>query len=1040
MKKRFLLTLLILTASVHWIFSQATVTANMVQQPCRDDGIVAVSISGMVPPYQIRYYFFWSGGYVDHLNITNSLDTLKNIPAFYSSTLGNTMILNVEVNDYLGTFASSQAILQSPFTFTPSVTPAFCPNLGTASVTSTLSNTYVEWGLAYQIPFIVTGIGNPANLPPGNYDARVTDLNMGCSVTSHSFNLYIDNISGISYSPVTTPANCTNGSITLSAPVGGLAPYSYQWSNGANTSSIGGLTPGFYSVLVTDAQGCYEPKYINVQQTAVLTISSTVGNATCLQHDGSITAFAFGGTAPYTYAWNNGSTNQINSGLASGAYYLIATDNAGCAVTSNYINVNTNTPINVTYSASASSCTVASGSATVIPTGGTLPYTIIWSTYPVTTGAVISNVPPGTYNFKVVDAVGCSRTGSVYIPPISTINANISSINAICPGTSGNIYANVMGSNPPFTYQWNNGATTSSILNAPTGYYSCVITDAMQCTVSKDGSITQSSPISISLYNTSASCKYSMDGSATANATGGTPPYTYNWSGGYSGATISSLATNNYYVDVTDANGCYANDYTYVSYNAANLNCYCTITGTVYIDVNGNCTQDVGETGISNVMIHCAPHGYAFTDSNGVYSFQVPTGTYNISEQLNSQYQLSVCQANSTLVNVVASSSCIQVVNFANTIIPIHDLQIITTSANIPPVVGNAYTQKVIIQNNGTTIQSNIQVGYQHDGQLMYINNSPLLLTQQNVSVFPNWFSQSSIPVLNPNDAVVVDINYNVPTNIPIGTNLSFYDTVAYASPIITNWLTDHTPWDNVNTFKPTVIAAYDPNYKEVSPQGITAQGLIAPKDSILNYVIHFQNEGSYFAQNIIVVDTLDPDLDWTSLKPGYSDHKFTATISENGILTYTFNNIKLPWKASYGDALSSGMFAYSIKTKRNLPLGTTFVNGAAIYFDYNAPIITNKTLNTLDDMFVGIKQTDNLQGNETIVFPNPSSSMITINGIDLIKNIEVYNVAGARLFTQSCLNKTQTLQLQNFADGIYFVKVIYNNGLNVTKKIVVSR
>jgi hypothetical protein len=310
-------------------------------------------------------------------------------------------------------------------------------------------------------------------------------------------------------------------------------------------------------------------------------------------------------------------------------------------------------------------------------------------------------------------------------------------------------------------------------------------------------------------------------------------------------------------------------------------------------------------------------------------------------------------------------------------------------------------------------------------------------MSQQNVTSYPNWFSQNAIPSLSPNSSTVIDVNYNVPTNIPIGTSLSFYDTTSYTSPITTNWLMDNTPWDNVNTYKPSVIAAFDPNYKEVTPKGFTALGLIAPKDSILNYVIHFQNEGSYFAQNIIVVDTLDADLDWTSLRPGYSDHNFTVNISENGILSYTFKNINLPWKSYYGNYLSSGMFSYSIKTKRNLALGTQFTNGAAIYFDYNAPVMTNKTLNTLGDASVGIKNIDKILTDETILFPNPTNGLVTINSVYEFKKMEIYNITGALLLSETMNTKSHQLQLQNFAEGIYLVKISYADGRSLTKKVM---
>jgi hypothetical protein len=133
-------------------------------------------------------------------------------------------------------------------------------------------------------------------------------------------------------------------------------------------------------------------------------------------------------------------------------------------------------------------------------------------------------------------------------------------------------------------------------------------------------------------------------------------------------------------------------------------------------------------------------------------------------------------------------------------------------------------------------------------------------------------------------------------------------------------------------------------------------------------------------------------------------------------------------------------MFCYSIKTKRNLALGTQFINGAAIYFDYNAPVMTNKTLNTLGDASVGIQNIDRLQTNELVLYPNPTNGIVTLSSPYVMKSIEVYNVAGALLFLTPGSEKTQQLSLHNFSDGIYFIKVSYADGLSITKKVVVNR
>ncbi len=1048
----------ILFISLFFVFKSIgqSISYTVIQQPCNNDGIVAIEMIGMTPPYYIYSGYLYSG-YNNNFTTSLNVDTIKNISLYLansswgSSPLFHTQpYLNIDVSStsISGQSASVQIPLTNNITINATVTPAFCPNLtSVGSVTCTTSNAInAEWGLNDWNPttFTPTIFGNPVNLPPyQNYAIKVTDLNTGCSAITASASLNSNVISGITVNYSATPANCNNGAIALNAPTGGIAPYSYLWSNGATSYSIGGLLPGYYNVAVSDAQGCTEfVNYINVQQTTALNVNTTITNATCLQPNGSAMAFTSGGTAPYTYLWSNGATTQQINNVPTGNYYLTVTDANQCQTSPLNITIGINTPITITYTATASSCTVANGSATLTPVNGTAPYQIQWQTFPAQTGGVVSGLSPGTYGFNVTDAVGCNRSGTVYIKPVSVINANVIANNPICPATQGSLLASVYGTHPPFTYIWNTAQTTQNITAAQGSYY-CTIKDAAQCTVAKGCSIVQQSPVGVGLNSTPSSCIYNNDGSVTATAYGGTLPYTYIWQNGQTTPVLNNLITGYYTAIATDANGCKATGFSNVSYVPTNTSCYCTIAGVVYNDANGNCMQDVGEQGIANQKVHCSQYGYVFTDANGYYEFKVPTGNYTISQTIGTNYALSVCQNATVMAGVVASNGCINTINFANTIIPIHDLQIITTAANAPPVVGNNYTQKIIIQNNGTVAENNIQLGYQHDGQLTYTSNTPNYLVQQNTGLFPNWFSQNNIPTLNPNSSISIDVDYNVPTNIPIGTNLSFYDTTAHSTPITSNWLLDNSPWDNVNTYNPIVVAGYDPNYIEVSPKGLTSQGFITKNDSVLTYVVHFQNEGSYYAQNIVVTDTLDGNLNWNSLKPLYANHNFTAKLSDNGILTYTFKNINLPWKSKFDNTMSSGMFTYSIKTKNNLPLGTTFTNNANIYFDYNPPVITNNSVNTLTNTIIGIPEL-RYKSEVFTIYPNPTKDVINVElqanetSNELLQmQVKITNILGVVVLTESTKNKNITLTTINLKNGLYFISVLKNNEVLATKKFI---
>ncbi len=1005
---------------------------SLLQQPCNNDGMLEVQTSTLTPPITLTY---WIGGTQTTVVINTTADTLFNYAGGY---------IYVSATDGFGVSGYGYYQGAPPFNYYVTTTSAVCPALGTATANvtgGTAPYTY-EWTELNSGTLLSTS--NPANLPAGNYHVLITDA-AGCVFGSYanSDSIYIWNSSSITYSVATTAANCTNGTATVTALTGGVSPYSYQWSNGANSPSISGLQMGNYMVTVTDAQGCYTENYAYISQAITITANSTPTAATCLQNDGSSIAFGSGGMPPYSYLWSNGQATQTATGLVAGSYMVTITDANNC-IGQGFSYINASTPITVTYSSTPSSCTAPTGTATVVISGGTTPYTITWNTYPGQSGVTANNLAAGTYSFNVTDAVGCVRTGSVVVNPISIISANVSTGNATCPLSNGSASIMITSGTAPYTFAWNTGATTNSISSLAAGGYYCVITDNMNCSITKYASVQVSSPVNVGVATTPASCIFSADGNIVAIVNGGTAPYSYSWSNGETTNLASGLTAGNYSVYVTDANGCHDYTWTNLGYNAANNSCYCTISGTVYNDLNGNCTQDAGEAGIQNIMIHASGLGYTFTNASGVYSFIAPTGTYTLSESVQYYYPLAACQNNAVPVTVTASSGCVSTVDFANVINPIHDVQISTTYYT-PPIPGNTFNQTVVVSNNGTLTEAGIDMGYTHDGQLTFSSVSPALFTQLNAGSYPNWYSiASGFPTLTPAADQNFNVQYNVPTNIPLGTSVLFKDTVAYTSPI-SNWLNDYTPWNNVNYFTNTVVGSWDPNFKEVNPIGTGAPGYITTNDSVLNYTIHFQNTGTYAAQKVVLMDTLDSDLDITSLMPYWSNHSYVTEVTESGIVKFTFNNINLA-PESTSEIGSIGIIMYSIHQKANLANGTQIKNSASIYFDYNAPVKTNTTLNTIDNGSGApeIKPTDVF---DLTVYPNPASQTVSllINSSEASANAKVkfYNILGSEVLAQTVKltagKNVLNADVSSLAAGMYFVEI--TEGTNsVMKKLSVVK
>lgn len=1013
--------------------AMAQVTFVLNQAPCNNNGIITAHFNNLTAPGTVTWYLN-GGTVVTHSGVTGTTDVLNGYSGvpFYVIVSSNSAGQGQD-----GSFSGAM-----PFNFQVSTTNAICPAMGTATATVTggaAPYTY-QW---LDASATVVSTSNPASLPDGIYDIIITDAN-GCTAGTND-SIAVHSEAGFNYTVAATAANCTNGTATVGSftGTGGVPPYSYLWSNGATSSSITGLTQGDYSVTVTDAQGCHRTKVKHIDQAVTINVNTTPTPATCVQNNGSIISFGAGGVPPYTYLYSNGVTTQNASGLVSGLYNVVLTDVNGCTGSS-YAYVGSSTPVNVTYTSTPSACASPTGSATLTINGGAAPYTVTWSTFPAQTGVTANNLAAGSYAFHVVDANGCIRDGVVVINPVTVINAMLTATNATCTQSNGTITVNASGGASPYTYSWssNPAATGNSLTNLPAGFYNVTITDANGCSVAKYRQIEASSPVNIGLTSTPVSCMYSNDGSINSTVWGGAAPYTYNWSNGQSTSNITGLHQGGYHLHVTDANGCVAEESTIVTNAGTSNSCYCTISGRVYNDANGNCTMDAGETGIANIQMHCSGIGYTYTNANGEYAFHVPSGTYTVSQTILATYPLSACQNNNISVTTVAASGCVQTVNFADAVTPLHDIHI-SLWHNNAAVPGNAHSQLCVVSNQGTIAESTILAGLKTDGQIGSATFSPAAIFANPVA---NYYSTSgnTFPSLAPGAHQNFTLNYNVPTNIPMGTQLVFNDSAVYNGPMST-WVNDYSPWNNVNYHTETIVSSFDPNFMEVNTQGQGAPGYISRNDSTLNYMVHFQNEGTYFAQNVVVIDTLSDKLDWTSLRPITSSHNASISIDENGVLKYTFANIQLPAKMN-NEAGSNGMFVYSIKLKPNLPYGTEIKNNAGIYFDYNAPVITNQVLNTLKEP-TGILNAGNTNGLSFNIYPNPAKSSFTTMVDNKIANasavITIADISG-RIILSKSMNLAVGKQFiemntDNLRDGIYFVNLNIA-GTKGTQKLVIVK
>ena len=396
------------------------------------------------------------------------------------------------------------------------------------------------------------------NLPAGQVTLTVTDAN-NCSTTS---SVTLTQPTDIILNDTKVNVSCfggSNGSIDLQVN-GGVAPYTYLWSNNAVSQDLNGLTAGTYTVVVTDANGCTETRTVAITQpAAALSLTETHVNVLCFgQSTGSINVTPAGGTTPYTYLWSNNAITQDLNAIPSGNYTLQLTDANGCQAS---INVNVSqpqAPLQITYQASNVLCFgVPTGGINATVTGGTGSYSYSWNSGQVTQD--LSNVAPGNYILTVTDANLCtSQTPVILITQPSILGASTVVDNVNCFGVSdGGIDLTVNGGTTPYTYSWSNGQLTQDLSNIPVGTYNVVVTDANGCTANAQGILTQpQAPLTGSTLANTILCFGQLTGNIDASVSGGTVPYTYQWASGQITQDISGQAAGNYTLTVTDNNGC----------------------------------------------------------------------------------------------------------------------------------------------------------------------------------------------------------------------------------------------------------------------------------------------------------------------------------------------------------------------------------------------------------------------------------------------------------------------------------------------------
>ncbi len=452
------------------------------------------------------------------------------------------------------------------------------------------------------------------------------------------------------------------------------------------------------------------------------------------------------------------------------------------------------------------------------------------------------------------------------------------------------------------------------------------------------------------------------------------------------------------------------------------------ITGFIFNDLNGNCKQDVGESFLSHITVKLYTTSNVLINQtvsllNGFYQFAVPKGNYKVQPDLAGQFKFS-CQTDS----VVASDTgrITSNVNFGIQCGAGNDFGVQSVAVQGIVFPGNPHDLRIVAGDLSKWYDmdcetgSNGKVEITVTGPVTYLSPGQDALTP---AVSGNTYTYMISDFGSIDLSKAFGLTFITNTNAQAGNKICVTVHVSSTS-------SDIDLSNNDKEFCYLVVNSYDPNIKETYPIDV-AEGY----NDWFTYTIHFQNTGNAPAQNIVLTDTLDSGLNLETFQVLNYSHYNKVSVKDKAI-KMEFPDIQLA-DSTTDPKGSVGFIQYRIKPVLNLPVGATIYNKAFIYFDYNAPIITNTTINRyLKTLSVDKNELDKL-----IVYPNPSNGIVQVKIGDEVSlkelNIEVYSILGKIIWsTREVSLKTMFIDLQNQPDGIYFLKVTGNNN-SYTQRII---
>ncbi len=430
-----------------------------------------------------------------------------------------------------------------------------------------------------------------------------------------------------------------------------------------------------------------------------------------------------------------------------------------------------------------------------------------------------------------------------------------------------------------------------------------------------------------------------------------------------------------------------------------------------FYDLNQDKIQNNGELIYTGYPVLVNPGASSFypNPASG-NTFQINPGNYNASYDLTgTNWELTTDSASLFVSLALAETDTVYFGVYPTLLI---SEQISSINSTITRCNEMA-TFDVTTQNMGSTITS---------GTLWFIADTNATSIQYidipDVVIPPNIYGWNFTD-LYPGQTLTQQINVGIPgpPDFPVGGLLNFDTYVQYS---------DENGLHNSELFNyhTVVLCSFDPNDKLVFPsRNIEFPVNYTLFDESLYYTVRFQNTGNAVAYDIVILDTLDANLDRSTFQFLGSSHanKLTTTMDENGILTFDFKDIFLPDSTSNFEG-SQGYVSYLINGNPGLAENTIINNSAGIYFDANPPIITNTTENVMVSALPTVSTSSPNDLPDVFIFPNPNTGLFEVTGI-AEGDYTVLNVAGQIIETGTIAGDS-LIDISNAPRGIYFISI----------------